>query len=137
MFCREHVVQLHRERDRLRKVGAELVVIGSGAPQFVRGFREVTGYDGPLYVDPSLASYQAAGLHRSGWRIVHPKVALNAVRAACRGAFQGRTHGDIKQQGGVLVIVPPDRVVYRHASRIAGDNAPAAEVASALERAAD
>ena len=56
MFCREQVVQLHRERESIRRAGAELVVIGNGAPHFIAGFREITGYDGPLYTDPSLAS---------------------------------------------------------------------------------
>ena len=134
MFCREHVVQLHREMDRIHKAGAELVVIGSGTPNFVAGFREITGYNGPLYVDPSLASYQAAGMNRGMWRNFTPMSAVYGIRALARGNLQGRTKGDPSQQGGVLVITPPGKIVYEHHSKVAGDNASANEVASALER---
>lgn len=135
MFCREHVVQLHHEIERIHAVGAELVVIGSGKPHFVQGFRELTRFEGPIYCDPELRSYKAAKLHRSAWRMVNPKTAAYAVRAMARGAFQGRTQGDALQQGGVLVILPPDRIAFEHISEAPGDNAPAEEVVAALERA--
>ena len=41
-----------------------LVMIGNGAPMFIAGFREMTGYTGPIYTDPSLAVYKAAQLKR-------------------------------------------------------------------------
>ena len=136
MFCREHVVQLRHQIDRIHQAGGEIVVIGSGTPNFVAGFREQTGWTGPLYVDPSLASYKAAGLQRGMWRNFTPVNAAYAVRALARGHMQGRTQGDPSQQGGVLVIVPPGRIVYEHVSKLAGDNAPADEVAAALPQAA-
>src|SRR5262245_18582310 len=101
MFCREHVVQLHRQIDLIHAAGAELVIVGSGTPNFILGFRETTGYDGPMYSDPSLASYQAAGLKRGMWRNFMPQVTLHGIRALARGNFQGRTRGDPSQQGGV------------------------------------
>jgi|SRR5262249_4729450 len=135
MFCREHVVQLHREIDRIRAAGAELVVIGNGAPHFIAGFRELTGYQGPLYTDPSLASYRAASLRRGAWRNFTPLSAAYAVRALARGHIQGVVKGVVDQQGGVLVILRPGRVVYSHQSKVAGDNAPPAEIIGALENA--
>lgn len=135
MFCREHVVQLYREMARIRAAGAELVVIGSGTPNFIAGFREVTGFSGPILSDPDLASYRAAGLRRSMWRNFTPAVVAYGVRALARGNMQGRTQGDAAQQGGVLVIVPPGRIIYQHISKAAGDNAAAAAVVGALETA--
>lgn len=135
MFCREHVVQLHREASRIHAVGGELVVLGNGANHYVAGFREVTGYDGLLYCDPSLKTYQAAGLKRGVCATLHPRSAARLVVGLMRGSAQGWTQGDEWQQGGVLVIMPPDDVVYHHVSRFAGDNADAAEVVTALERA--
>lgn len=132
MFCREHVVQLHRRIQDIRAAGAELVVIGNGAPHFIAGFREVTGYDGPLYTDPSLAAYRAARFKRSAWRLVHPKAALHAARALSRGFLQGRTQGDAAQQGGVLVVRPSGEVVYRYASAMSGDHPDLDEVLAAL-----
>jgi len=135
MFCREHVVQLHHEIGAIHAAGGELVVIGSGTPNFVAGFRETTKYDGPLYVDPQLLSYQAAGLKRGLLRTLNPLTIAMGVRAISRGNFQGRTQGDAYQQGGVLVVMPPGRIVYEHVSDVAGDNAPAREVVAALQAA--
>jgi alkyl-hydroperoxide reductase/thiol specific antioxidant family protein len=129
------VVQLHHQIDRIHAAGAELVVVGNGTPNFVAGFRELTGFRGPLYCDPTLAAYRAAGLRRGVMRILNPLSGAYAVRAMVRGNFQGRTQGDATQQGGVLVITPPDRIVFEHISKVAGDNAPAAEVVAALEHA--
>lgn len=128
-------MQVHRQIDRIHAAGAELVVIGSGTPNFVAGFREETRYSGPLYCDPALASYRAARLRRGLLRTLNPLSLAFAARAVARGSFQGRTQGDATQQGGALVILPPGRVIYEHVSDVAGDNAPAAELTSALEAA--
>jgi hypothetical protein len=135
MFCREHVVQLRHQIDAIHAAGGELVVLGSGTPNFMAGFREQTDWRGPLYSDPTLASYRAAGLQNAMWRNFTPLGAVFAVRALARGHMQGRTQGDPSQQGGVLVILPPGRIVYEHISKLAGDNAPAPEVAQALAAA--
>jgi hypothetical protein len=123
MFCREHVVQLHHHIDAIHAAGAELVVIGSGKPHFVAGFRELTGYKGPLYVDPELKSYEAAGLERGMWRNFTPLSFGHAVRALARGNMQGRTQGDPSQQGGAMVIAPGGKLLFAHVSKVAGDNA--------------
>ena len=135
MFCREHVVQLHRQADRINAAGAELVVVGSGTPNFIAGFRETSGYDGRILSDPELVSYRAAQMKRGVWRSFTPLSAAYAVRALARGHLQGRTQGDASQQGGVLVILPGGRIVYEHHSNVAGDNAPAEDVVAALESA--
>ncbi len=126
------MVQLHREIENLRATGAELQVIGNGAPMFIAGFRETTGYDGPLYTDPSLAVFQAAEL-RSGLRTVLTLGTLTRTVGALRRGFrQGRTQGSAMQQGGVLVIAPDGRVLWQHVSAGPGDNATAAEIIAAI-----
>jgi hypothetical protein len=136
MFCREHVVQLHREIEKIHAAGAELVVIGSGRPHFIAGFRENTGYQGPLYVDPELRSYEAAGLHHGMWRNFTPLSVGLAVRALARGHMQGRTQGDPSQQGGAMVVAPGGKLLFAHASKIAGDNASPVVLVAALRAAA-
>ena len=42
--------------------GAALVVLGPARPEHIAGFRAATGYDGALFVDPSLAAFREAGL---------------------------------------------------------------------------
>lgn len=127
------MVQLHREADKIRGAGATLVVIGNGAPHFIAGFRELTGYDGPLYTDPSLATFEAAKLKRGVTRTLDPRGVLTSLKALSRGQRQGRTQGDPWQQGGLLVIAPGGEVLWQHASERPGDNATAADVVRALE----
>lgn len=129
-------MQLHRDRAVLDAAGAELHVIGNGAAMFVAGFRETTGYPGPVYTDPSLAVYRAAEL-RSGLRSVLTVGALTRTIGALRRGFrQGRTQGSALQQGGVLIVAPDARVLWHHVSSGPGDNATAAEIARALRAAA-
>jgi hypothetical protein len=129
-------VQLHRETESLRAAGLELHVIGNGAPMFIAGFRETTGYDGSLYTDPSLAVYRAAEL-QSGLRTVLTIGALTRTAGAFRRGFrQGRTRGSALQQGGVLVIARDGRVLWKHVSAGPGDNATAAAIIAAVRAAA-
>src|SRR5262245_31393451 len=104
MHCREHVVQLHRRIDDLQATGARVYVIGNGSPSFIAGFRDVTGWKGPIFTDPSLAVYAAAGMKRGVLKTLNPVGALRSVGTLARGFTQGRTQGDNWQQGGVLVI---------------------------------
>jgi hypothetical protein len=135
MFCREHVVQLHRHHDELRAAGGELHVIGNGAPTFIAGFRDTTGFTGAIYTDPSLDVYRAAELRRGLGTMVSGRIAGRAVRAIARGFRQGRTQGDHTQQGGVLVIARDGRVVWQHISTSPGDNAAPDDVVRALASA--
>jgi hypothetical protein len=126
------VVQLHREVDKIHAAGAELVVIGNGAPNFIAGFREQTGYKGPLYTDPSLKVYEAAHLERGFTRTFSAKALVPTLRAFARGHKQGLTQGDNYQQGGVLVVAPSGDVKWHHISKRPGDNATVAEIVRAL-----
>jgi predicted amidohydrolase len=127
------VVQLHHEMDRIHATGAEVVVVGNGAPHFIAGFRELTGYLGPLYTDPSRASYRAADM-KHGWRtFLDARALTNAARALAGGHLQGRTQGDPAQQGGTLVIAPPGRVLFHHVSDTAGDHAKLEKIFAVLE----
>jgi hypothetical protein len=126
------VVQLHRRIDDIHAAGAELIVIGNGSPSFIDGFREATGWDGPLYTDPSLAVFEAAGLKRGLRRVLNARAAVAALGALRGGFRQGRTQGDALQQGGVLVIAPGDELRWAHVSEHAGDNASADDIVAAL-----
>lgn len=128
-------MQLHRRIDAIRNAGAELYVIGNGAPHFMEGFRETTGWPGPLYTDPSLEVYKAAGLKRGVMTVLNARTALRAVGTLKQGFRQGRTQGDEWQQGGVLVIEPSGEVVWSHVSDHAGDNADPDAIVAVLEQA--
>lgn len=125
-------MQLHRRIDDLHATGAELVVIGNGSPNFIDGFRETTGWQGPLYTDPSLEVYRAAGLKRGVMTVLNARAAIKALGALRAGRRQGRTQGDEWQQGGVLVIAPSGDVIWSQISEYAGDNAAPDAIIAAL-----
>jgi NAD(P)-dependent dehydrogenase (short-subunit alcohol dehydrogenase family) len=136
MFCREQVAQLRDEVSEIHSKGAELVVIGNGAPHFAVAFREDQGFHGPLMVDPDLRAYRAAGLRRGYVELLSPRLPLNALRALRSGHRQGAVQGDPWQLGGVFVIRPPGELVYRYVSREAGDHPPVDEILDALSTTA-
>ena len=125
-------MQLHHDVETIRANGAEVILIGNGGASFIEGFREQTGWRGPLYTDPSLAAYRAAHLRRSVGSVLNPKSVLPALRALGRGARQGLTRGDNLQQGGVLVIAPGGDVRWQHISQFPGDHATTAQILAAL-----
>lgn len=125
-------MQLHRDIETIRGAGAELFVIGNGSPSFIEGFRDETKFDGPVYTDPSLATYKAAQLKRGVAKTFDPRGLFGAVKAFADGRRQGKTQGDPWQQGGVLVVAPSGEIKWHHASERSGDNASAAAIVSAL-----
>jgi hypothetical protein len=129
------VVQLHRKIDQLHAAGAELVIIGNGAPMFIAGFRERSGYKGPLYTDPSLATYKAAHLGRGFGKTFNPLSIGATVKAFAHGSRQRGVEGDAYQQGGVVVIAPGGVVKWHHISKRLGDNATMEQIVASLKAA--
>lgn len=127
-------MQVHRRVDDIHAAGAELIVIGNGAPHFIAGFRELTGYTGPLYTDPTLAAYEAAHLERGVTKTLDARALVPTLKAFARGGKQGMTQGDNWQQGGVMVVAADGTVLYHHASRRPGDNASPDDIVAALRR---
>ena len=109
-----------------------LIVIGNGAPHFIEGFRETTGFTGPIYTDPTLAVYKAAALKRGAMTLLKLRAAVATVGALRRGFRQTGVQGDGTQQGGVLVVAPDGRILYHHISEYPGDNASPDEIRSHL-----
>ncbi|HEY6036262.1 MAG TPA: peroxiredoxin-like family protein [Kofleriaceae bacterium] len=132
LHCREHLAQLLSEVATVRAAGADIYVIGNGSPSFIEGFREQTGWTGPIYTDPSLAVYRAAELKRSVTSTLDPRSLGDAWKALRHGTRQGRTQGDQWQQGGTLVVAPSGDVRWHHASGRPGDNATGAQIVAAL-----
>ncbi len=115
-------MQLRDEYPRIRQKGAELVVVGNGQPFHARDFQQEYDLEFPLYVDPDLEAYAAAGLRRGVKSTMSIKSLGHAVRALKSGSRQKKTQGDPWQQGGVFVIHPPDTESFAHVSKEAGDH---------------
>ena len=112
--------------------GAEVVVVGCGEPGHVPGFREASGYTGPILTDPSLGTYRAAGLAHGLTRTFHPRSVWKGILAFASGFGQGRRRGNPVQQGGTFVLGPGDHVRFEWRDRFAGDHPEMREVIAAL-----
>ena len=112
--------------------GAELVVVGNGAAHFARAFRDDLGLACRVLLDPELVAYRTAGLRRGRAEVLSPRLPLNVWRAWRAGYRQDAVQGDAWQLGGVLVIRAGGDLLYRYASREAGDHPPVEAVVAAL-----
>ena len=123
LFCRQHVAGLLRRLPEIEGRGAALVVVGPSRPEHIAAFRAAMFYTGPLFVDPTLRAFRAAGLERSRASTYHPLAVLKAVMAIAQGHRQAGRQGDIIQQGGTFVLGPGDRVHFEWRDRYAGHHA--------------
>ena len=112
------------------------VVIGCGSSSSLPWFRELTGYDQELYVDPrDCASYRVLGLHRGvSWRVV-------TLRALCWTVYnmlfsRDLATADTQQQGGACVVRGLGggrvEVLYSHREKDQTDHAPLPDIYRAL-----
>jgi len=122
MFCREQVAQLRDVVDEIRERGAELAVVGNGSPSQAARFQEEKELRFPLFTDPDLVAYEAAGLKRGLASTFNLGVVKNAFRAMKEGQKQGAVQGDPWQQGGAFVITPQEEVLFSYVSQEGGDH---------------
>ena len=132
LFCRQQVAGLMRRLPEIERRSATLVVVGPSRPEHIAGFRTATGYAGPLFVDPSLRAFRAAGLEHSRASTYHPLAVLKAVRAVVQGHRQTGRQGDVIQQGGTFVLGPGDHVHFEWRDRYAGNHADLDEAVEAI-----
>jgi hypothetical protein len=120
-------------KDRLAAAGITVVAIGSGTPEQARLFVVKTEFDGEMYVDQNLLTYGAFNLARGFLRTVGPAALWHGLAAMKKGFQQGRTQGDLWQQGGMFVMGPGRQMIFQHRSRVAGNHAaPSAVLKAAL-----
>ena len=123
MFARQQVAALMEIKDQLDNTGVGLVAIGSGKPKQAKEFVASFSFEGEMYVDPSLKTYNAFKLVRGVWRTLGPESIGRGITAMKKGFRQGKSAGDLWQQGGMFVIGPGDQMRFQHRNKAAGDHA--------------
>jgi hypothetical protein len=106
----------------IQKRGTNLVVIGNGLTAQARDLRDELDFPATLWVDAKMVAYRAAGLRRGPTRILSWRTFGHLLRAWRGGHRQAGVQGDPWQLGGTFVMAPPDRVLFTHISREAGDH---------------
>lgn len=110
-------------KKKIDKAGAVLAAIGSGSPEEAKDFVGSFAFEGEMYVDPSLKVFQAFKLERGVWQTLRPSSLGSGIAALKKGFRQGRSAGDLWQQGGVFVVDTGSRVLFEHRNSGAGDSA--------------
>lgn len=134
MICRQQVADLAKHVKVFEERNAELIVIGNGAPLFIKAFREDTGYTGKLFTDPSLKTYEVLNLKRSIGSLFGFKSLKEGIRAAASGYLQTSIQGDTLQQGGAVIVGPGDILHYSYRNTEAGDHPPVSEMLKICEQ---
>lgn len=127
-------MQLHREREAIEEIGAQLVLIGQATPRHAAHFRRRQGIDLVVLADEKRASYKAAGAKVATLsELLGPKVAAKGLVSSLRSRQpQGRTIGHPAQLGGAMIVRPDGSVAWSHMSEDASDNASPEEIVAAL-----
>ncbi len=123
MFARQQAAALGGVKGRLDGAGVALVAVGSGSTDGARRFAEKLPFAGEMYVNWDLSAYRAFRLERGLWKTLGPASVLRGIRAMMDGFRQGRTDGDLWQQGGVFVLGPGEKILFEHRNAFAGDHA--------------
>ena len=124
MHCRDHAVQLHRAHERFDQAGIGLVLIGQATPRHAKHFARKLGLDGEtILADEQRQTYKIAGFKKANLSgLVGPRSVVAGLKHSARsGVVQGRVIGDAAQLGGAMVIDTSGEVVFRRASKNAGD----------------
>lgn len=132
LFCKEQAAEMSAVGDEIERLGAGMVFIGSGSPQYAKWFQEDYAPRWPVYSDTGLVTYQALEARRGLVSSANPRTVWLSLRALLRGYRQGKTQGDQYQQGAVAVITPDGGMPYLHISEVAGDHPRPSDVLSVL-----
>lgn len=132
--CRTFARQIWADRERYEKSGSKIVFIGNGDPQFIQAFKEdLEIQNAPIYTDPSLNVFKAAGFRRNFLAALGPasiKAGLKMFKEGNRQGLYSKGQGDLWQLGGVLVIASDGRVKYKFVSQKLGDFPPEKDLTS-------
>ncbi|EDV23418.1 uncharacterized protein TRIADDRAFT_58024 [Trichoplax adhaerens] len=101
----------------LKEANVRLIVIGCGKPNFIKKFRQETGYNHDMYCDPQRTIYSKLGmattLAHAAPRSEHIKSSelSGLAKSIWRGIKSMRFQGKVTQQGGQLVVGPGNEII--------------------------
>jgi peroxiredoxin len=129
--CAAHVAELRPRLAELAALGTGVALVGNGTPLQLAAFIERERLaDAPIasYTDPERAAYRAAELARTWAGTIGPRALANLAALLARGYWNGRTRGDLVQQGGTLYVRRGGELAFAHRSARVGDHARVVEV---------
>jgi len=132
MFCRQQVAELAQHANQFDDKNARLAVIGTGDPRHFKAFREITGYQGFLFSDPSLNVFSLLGFSNRISGFISINSMFKAAAAIKNGHRQGSLQGSALQLGGAVVVDAGGIIRYFFKSKKAGDHPDIRELIEAV-----
>lgn len=132
MFARQQAADLMSIKGKLDKATVDLVAIGSGSTRSARKFVDDFHFTGDMYVNRNLKVYKAFDLERGIIKTLGLSSLIKGVRTMKKGFRQGKSAGDLWQQGGLFVLGPGDQLLFAHRDQFAGDHADLQKVISKI-----
>jgi peroxiredoxin len=135
-FCREHLIDLKKSYDEIRRAGGEVVAIFQYGAEATERFCEAREIPYQCLGDPLREGYARVELGRGGIReYLGWRTFKGWVRAARGGVYVGRPQGDAAQRPGTFVVDSSGRIVLAHYNEHSTDNAPVDQVVAAVRKA--
>ena len=135
MHCRQHAVQLNRDREQFEAAGLGVVLIGQATPRHAAHFRRKFELELPVLADEKRESYRAAGAKVATMgELLGPKSVSKGMGHVVRSrgsVRQGKMIGHPAQLGGAMIIAPDGSVAWSHMADDASDNAATEELLEA------
>lgn len=133
MFARQQAAVLMKIKNKTDQAGIALVGIGSAKPDQAKTFVDSFSFEGEIYCDPRLETFKAFGLNRGFFKTLGPASLMQGFSTMKKGFRQGKSAGDLWQQGGLFVIGPGNNTLFSHRNRFAGDQADLSSVIKKID----
>jgi hypothetical protein len=123
--CRAHAAQVWGEREKYQSGGARIIFIGNGLASWIERFRQDLGIEhGVVLTDPSLLSFEAAGMRLGYFDLLRPQSVINRIKLAKDGYSAtpySKDAGVHWQMGGILAVNKQGKALFHFASKALGD----------------
>ena len=131
MFCREQAAQLMKIYRKAQDMGVNIVAIGNGTMLMAEDFVEQFNIAFPIYTDTARQTYKLMNMNYGlGIGLGTIKAGLAITRGGTR---QGKTQGDIWQQGGEALFAKGGKLLWHHANTNAEEHTTPSELLQILE----
>ena len=110
-------------KKKLDKATVGLIAIGSGSPRSAQKFVDDFHFTGDMYVNRNLKVYKAFDLERGIIKTLGLSSLIKGIGTMKKGFRQGRSAGDLWQQGGLFFMGPGEDLLFAHRDKFAGDHA--------------
>ena len=135
MFCREQAAQLTTIYSAVQEMGVNIVAIGNGTPLMATDFVEQFDIPFPIYTDTARQTYQLMNMkYGLGIGLGTIKAGFGITR---KGTRQGKTQGDVWQQGGEALFAKGGKLLWHHANKNAEEHTKPNELLRVVDRFKD